>query len=694
MLNDKQQEAVRTTEGPLMILAGAGAGKTKTIVERIVHIIKLGVEPRNILAVTFTNKAAKEMRERVLHRLQEEGILENWEADMYRPGKTPMIKTFHSLGMCLLQEEYERARLTKRLTIYDEGDSLGLIKEICEELGVDPKVHEPKKMKGIISRLKGDMVELSDYAAQAISPFQKVTASVWEKYERKLQEKKIVDFDDLIAKSVRLLEEHEDIRHKYQNLWQYVHIDEYQDTNNSQYRLSKLLVNKQQNICVVGDIDQNIYSWRGANLRNLLKFEDDYPDTILIKLEENYRSTQNILTAANEIIKLNTVRKEKNLFTKNGQGELITVVESSNDKLEAQYIVEEVAKLKLVHVKGGDITVLYRNNFQSRVIEQEFISAGISYHLLGIKFFDRKEVKDVLSYLKLTFNPESSEDLKRALSTPSRGFGKVAMTKILSNQEESLNAGQREKLQKFRELISELRDGVDEKYPSDIITTIVKKSGLEESLKEEGTEEAMERLANIYELVALASEYDKYEIGEAMEKFLEESALVSDQDTDTGEEDKVRMMTIHASKGLEFKYVFIVGLEDGLFPSNKKETQKLSKEEEEEERRLFYVAITRAREKLYLTYARERMLFGKKEWHERSEFIDNVPDELIEVVKKEYPFGGRDDFGGGYGKFGGGYRKFGSKTFGGGAPIGAQQSDNFGFGKSKWNDDEDDVVYI
>jgi DNA helicase-2/ATP-dependent DNA helicase PcrA len=681
MLNDRQQEAVRTTEGPLMILAGAGAGKTKTVVERIVHIIKQGVEPRNVLAVTFTNKAAKEMRERVMHRLGEEGMIESWEAGMYRPGKTPMVKTFHSLGMYLLQEEYERARLTKRLTIYDEGDSLGLIKQVCEELNIDPKIHEPKKMKGVISRLKGDMVEMSDYAREAMSPFQKVTAAVWEKYEKVLQEKKAVDFDDLIAKSVKLLEEHEDVRYKYQTLWQYVHIDEYQDTNNSQYKLSKLLVNKQHNICVVGDIDQNIYSWRGANLRNLLRFEEDFPDCTLIKLEQNYRSTQNILTAANEIIKLNTVRKEKNLFTENGEGDKLTVVECHNDKLEAEYIAEEVAKLKLQHVDGSDIAVLYRNNFQSRTVEQALISAGINYHLLGVKFFDRKEVRDVLSYLKLIFNPSSSEDLKRALSTPSRGFGKVALTKILSGQEDTLNNSQKEKLSQFHKLISELGADTDKKYPSELILDIIKKSGLEQSLKDEATEEATERLANIYELLALASDYDKYEVGEAMEKFLEESALVSDQDTDTNEMDKVRLMTIHASKGLEFKYVFIIGLEQDLFPSNKKEFAKLSKEEEEEERRLFYVAVTRAREKLYLTYAKERMLYGKREWHERSEFIDNIPDELIEVIKKKGFFDAPSFGDGGYGSF--------RNTYGN------NKKDSWGFGgRSKWNDDGDDVVYI
>jgi DNA helicase II / ATP-dependent DNA helicase PcrA len=633
MLNKEQNEAVEYTEGPLIILAGAGAGKTKTIVERIVHIIKEGTEPHRVLAVTFTNKAAGEMRERVLERLREEGLLESWTEGMYRPQNVPMIKTFHSLGMYILQEEYMRAGVTRRLTIYDESDSVGVIKEICEVLDIDPKMHEPRKIKGAISRMKGDMVDINEFSQNAFSPFQKICARVWRDYNVKLNEKKAVDFDDLIARTVKLLQENADIKEKYQTKWKYIHIDEYQDTNNSQYLLSKLLVGPERNLCVVGDIDQNIYSWRGANLKNLLKFEEDFEGAKLIKLEQNYRSTQTILTAANEIIKLNKIRKEKNLFTENGGGDLITVAENYNDKLEAEYVAREIAKLKLTGVSGDDIAILYRNNFQSRVLEQAFLSCGLDYHLLGVRFFDRKEVKDVMSYIKLAFNKNSTEDLKRALSNPSRGFGKVAMTKILGEKVSELNNIQQDKLAKFWHLIDELSEMAVDKYPSELILKIVKDSGIEKTYREEETEEAQERLGNIYELLTLAGEYDKYEVEEAMNRFLEESALVSDQDTDTKETDKVRLMTIHASKGLEFKYVFIVGMEDTLFPSDKKGFQNVSKEEAEEERRLFYVALTRAREKLYLTHALERILWGKRQYNGRSEFIDDIPAELYVEVK-------------------------------------------------------------
>jgi DNA helicase-2/ATP-dependent DNA helicase PcrA len=623
MLNQRQQEATEKTEGPLLILAGAGAGKTKTIVERIIHIIKSGTEPNNILAVTFTNKAAKEMRERVWHRLQEENLSE---------GKLPMIKTFHSLGMYILQEEYQEANLTKRLTIYDESDSMSTIKEIMEKFDVDPKMHEPRRIKSTISRLKGDVVDMNEYTQNAFSPFQKVVAKVWKQYEEELKSQKAVDFDDLILLTVKLLKQKSEIREKYQNKWKYIHIDEYQDTNASQYSLSKILAEKHKNICVVGDVDQNIYSWRGANLKNLLSFEEDFVRAKVVILEQNYRSTKTIIAAANEIIKLNKVRKEKNLFTENVEGEKISVQETYNDKFEAQYVASEIKKLLQKGKQASEIAILYRNNFQSRILEQSLLAEDIAYHLLGTRFFDRKEIRDVLSYLRLSENKNSVEDLKRALSYPTRGFGKVAMTKILTKQEEVLAKAQREKLQEFWDFINSIDEAKGDYTLSEIILKIVKDSGIEDILKS-GGEEEFERLSNIYELINLAREYDNVNIEEALSRFMEESSLVSDQDTDTNETDKVKLMTIHASKGLEFKYVFIVGLENGLFPSDKKNFSKVSKEEEEEERRLFYVALTRAREKLFLSYALERMLWGKKQFQERSEFIDDIPSELLEEKK-------------------------------------------------------------
>lgn len=636
MLNDRQKEAVEYTEGPLLILAGAGAGKTKTIVERIIHIIKKRTDPRRILAITFTNKAAKEMRERITKRMKEEGMIENYESFSAIFTQTPMIKTFHSLGMYILQEEHLRAGVTRRLTIYDEGDSLSMIKEILENLGVDTKMHEPKRVKATISRLKSDLVEEQEYTKNAFSPFQKIVGQVWPIYEKELQAKKIVDFDDLIVRTLRLLEQNADIREKYQKKWQYLHIDEYQDTNNSQYLLCKILGATHRNVCVVGDVDQNIYSWRGANLKNLLAFEKDFsPDAKTILLEQNYRSTKTIIYAANEIIKLNKIRKEKNLFTENEEGEVITIYTGYDDVQEATFIARKIHELIDSGVQATEISVLYRANFQSRAIEQALLAEKVPYHVLGVKFFDRKEVKDVLSYLRLAENIDSVEDLKRAIGNPSRGFGKVSLTKVLSGNTKELAPAAQEKLRKFLEVIEKINESIENNLPSEVIMNIIKLSGMEQAYKDEGDEESLERLGNIYELVTLASDYDKYGVGEGMQKFLEDASLISDQDTDTNDVEKVRLMTIHASKGLEFEYVFISGLEEDLFPSKKMSDKKPSAEESEEERRLFYVALTRARKKLFLTNAKSRMLFGKRQMQFRSEFLDDLP-EGVTVEEEEY----------------------------------------------------------
>jgi DNA helicase-2/ATP-dependent DNA helicase PcrA len=648
MLNERQLEAVNYTDGPLLILAGAGAGKTKTIVERIIHLIKKGVEPKKILAITFTNKAAKEMRERITHRMKSEGMLENFGEDalqkidnpfsfIYR--QMPMLKTFHSLGMYILQEEYLAAGLTKRLTIYDEGDSLSIIKEIMDREGIDPKMHEPRRVKGTISRIKSDLVNMDEYRAAAFSPFQKVVARVWPQYEIELSKKKVVDFDDLIVKTLKLLQTNTEVREKYQNKWDYLHIDEYQDTNNSQYLLCKLFAQKHNNICAVGDVDQNIYSWRGANLKNLLKFEEDFQNAKTILLEQNYRSTKNIISAANEVIKKNKIRKEKTLFTENEEGDVITIYTGYDDRQEAMYIAKKIKELVKSGVSGNDICVLYRTNFQSRSIEQALLSENVPYHVLGVRFFDRKEVKDVMSYLRLAENVDSVEDMKRAISNPTRGFGKVALTKILSGNVSELPQPQQVKLDNFWKVIDEIKEYIDNSLPSEVILKIIKLSGMEEKYKSDADEESLERLGNIYELVTLATEYDKYGAGNGADsginKFLEEASLVSDQDTDTNEVEKVRLMTVHASKGLEFHYVFITGLEEDLFPSKKLTAQKPSAEESEEERRLFYVALTRARKKLFLTNAKNRMLFGKRQMQFRSEFLDDIPEGLA-VEEEEY----------------------------------------------------------
>jgi DNA helicase II / ATP-dependent DNA helicase PcrA len=474
-------------------------------------------------------------------------------------------------------------------------------------------------------------------------------------YTNVMKEKKVVDFDDLIIRTVKLLQENKEIQNKYQNKWKYLHIDEYQDTNNSQYILCKLLVNEKMNVCAVGDVDQNIYSWRGANLKNLLRFEEDFrkipssdeegqgvveliPKMIL--LEQNYRSTKNIIEAANEVIKLNQIRKDKNLFTENEDGDLIEYYSGYDDKSEADFIAKKILHLQEIGSQMSEICILYRANFQSRNLEQAMLSHNIKYHLLGTKFFDRKEVKDVMSYLRLSENKTSTEDLKRAITNPTRGFGKVAMAKILSNQENLLSPDQQYSLQKFWIVIDKINEAKNILKPSEIILQIITESGMETSLKEKADEESIERLGNIYELVALAKEYDKYEdeeIGTGMTKFIEESSLVSDQDTDIADTEKIKMMTIHASKGLEFENVFITGLEQGLFPSERMENSNITKEEKEEERRLFYVALTRARKRLFLSSAEKRMLWGQTKMQMPSEFIGDIPEHLIkpETVSPE-----------------------------------------------------------
>jgi DNA helicase-2/ATP-dependent DNA helicase PcrA len=384
----------------------------------------------------------------------------------------------------------------------------------------------------------------------------------------------------------------------------------------------------------VGDVDQNIYSWRGANLRNLLKFEEDFTGAKIILLEQNYRSTKNIIEAANAVIKLNKVRKEKNLFTENEEGEVITIYTGYDDRQEASFIAKKIKELLREGVEGKEICVLYRANFQSRSIEQSLLAENIPYHVLGVRFFDRKEVKDVMSYLRLAENTDSVEDLKRAISNPTRGFGKVALTKILSGNIGELPASSQEKLQNFWKCIDDIKEYIDNHLPSEIILKIIKSSGMEEKYKEVDDEEADERLGNIYELVTLATEYDKYGVGKGTDsginKFLEEASLVSDQDTDTEEINKVRLMTIHASKGLEFHYVFITGLEEDLFPSKRLNAAKPTAEESEEERRLFYVALTRAKEKLFLSWASIRTIFGSRQINAPSEFLYDIPDDLIE----------------------------------------------------------------
>jgi DNA helicase-2/ATP-dependent DNA helicase PcrA len=626
-LNPGQKEAVLHTEGPLLIFAGAGAGKTKTVTHRIMHLIKLGIEPKNILAITFTNKAAKEMRDRVLGEIEKERGL----AGVF-PNEKPFISTFHSLGVHILKENSREIGLIRNFSIFDKSDSLKTIRDIVRDMGLDSKQHEPNKILGIISREKGDLKNAEDFAESIregnSTAHHELVSRVWTEYEKKLKEEKALDFDDLLLKTFKLLKNNKEILEKYQNFWKYIHIDEYQDTNKVQYMIVKLLAEKHQNLCVVGDIDQNIYSWRGADIKNILNFEKDYTKAKVVLLEQNYRSTQNILAVANSIIKKNTNRVEKNLFTKNSEGEKISLYAGYNEIEEAQYIANKSKELITSGVSARDIAVLYRANFQSRALEDAFLTKSVPYQVLGTKFFERKEVKDIISFVRAGLNPDSQTDIKRIINVPARGIGKVTILKIFSGQREDIPAAAKIKVEQFYNLLTEIRKIALEIKPSEVIKFVIKKSGIETELKD-GNDEDKERLENMRELATLAIKYDHLPIGEGIEKLIEEAALACDQDSLEKNEKAVKLMTVHASKGLEFDYVFITGLEEDLFPHQRMGTTK-NKEDGEEERRLFYVAITRARKKIFLTYANTRTIFGSTQSNTPSQFISDIDENLIE----------------------------------------------------------------
>ncbi|MES2930625.1 MAG: UvrD-helicase domain-containing protein [Patescibacteria group bacterium] len=630
-LNEKQKEAVLYTEGPLLIVAGAGAGKTKTITHRIIHLIHQGVTPSSILAVTFTNKAAKEMRERV-HALLADRIHGAHEYG----NEIPFISTFHALGVFIIKENASLIGLTKHFAIADEHDAIVLIKDAMKARDIDPKQYEPRKIKSIISKSKGDFVTVDAYAERIQSGLGSIVAVLWRDYERALKNEKMLDFDDLLLESVLILKKYPDVQKKYQERFAYIHIDEYQDTNEVQYELMKLLVGTRpaghENICVVGDTDQNIYSWRGANIKNMLHFEKDYPDAKIILLEQNYRSTKNIIEAANTVIKKNQYRVEKNLFTENMTGDLITVYEAYDEMHEAEFVADTLSEL-LKNNSPEDIAVLYRANFQSRALEEALLGRQIPYQVLGVKFFERKEVKDVLSYIRSAYNRECLSDIRRIINAPARGIGKVTLAKLFAGQLSSLPAKMQIKIAAFHGALDSIREYADSHTPSETIKYVMQKSGMEDELSR-GSSDEQERLENIKELVTVAKKYDFLPEGSGMEKLLEDASLSSDQDTLMHKAAGVRLMTVHASKGLEFKYVFITGLEQDLFPHARDNSR--AKEDNEEERRLFYVALTRARHKLYLSYAQLRTIFGMRQVNAPSEFIHDIPDELVEFEQGEF----------------------------------------------------------
>lgn len=633
-LNERQKEAVLKLNGPLLILAGAGAGKTKTITHRILNLIENGVAPESILAITFTNKAAKEMRERVEHLLQNSREM---NLPIHNFAK-PFVSTFHSLCVNILKDSGSAIGIPRHFTIYDKSDSKQAIKEAINSLGYDIKMVEPNKIMSIISREKSNFSSLGEYeAVNGEDHFGAIVSAVWRKYSEALYNEKALDFDDLLYKTAVLLKTKPEIKAHYQNKFKYVHIDEYQDTNGIQYELARLLVGPEHNIAVVGDIDQAIYSWRGANIKNIMKFEDDYPEAKVILLEENYRSTKTILSAANEIIKKNIFRKDKNLFTNNEDGELITLYNAFDESDEANHVANTSRDLIKDAVKPEEIAVLYRTNSQSRALEEAFLRKGIQYQLLGTRFFERREVKDVISYARAALNPESLADIKRIINTPVRGIGKVTLLKIMAGQTADLPPATKIKVDNFYKLLYDIKNQFETQRPSTAIKYIIEKSGIETALKAENDKEE-DRIGNIRELVTLATRYDDMPGQEGIERLIEEAVLASDQDTLNEKTAKnngagVKLMTVHASKGLEFSYVFITGLEQDLFPSGRSEEK--SGEDREEERRLFYVALTRARKKLYLSYANMRTIFGSKQINSPSEFIADISSEFIERHDQE-----------------------------------------------------------
>ncbi|MBY0538745.1 UvrD-helicase domain-containing protein [Patescibacteria group bacterium] len=623
-LNTPQRTAVTHINGPLLILAGAGSGKTRVITHRIVHLIHQGVAPYNILAVTFTNKAAKEMRERV-----EKLIHEFPPSDRAAVDSLPTVTTFHALGVRILREYHEVLGLRRHFTIYDRADSLRAIKQALEAANYNPKEFEPRKILSKISKAKGDAKTPSVFKDESSSYPDRVAAEVWVKYEEIMAREHALDFDDLLIKTLRLIETHEHVRHALQKRFQYIHIDEYQDTNRVQFEIAQLLTGEKHNLCVVGDIDQNIYSWRGADIKNVLQFEKFFPTATTILLEENYRSTKNIIGASNDVIEKNKNRVAKEVFTSNGEGEKISLYAAMTGIDEAEYIARTAMKLVDTGISPSSIAVLYRTNFQSRSLEEAFLNYGVPYQLLGTKFFERKEIKDVLSYLRLALNPGSTADLARVINEPARGIGKVTMLKVIEGKRSELKGATLEKVERFDQIMSDIADVARTKVLSETLKFIMSRTGIETELKRNGTEDDLSRLENLRELVTLGVRYDELSPEAGVEALLENAALQSDQDEikDKEEQDAVRLMTVHSAKGLEFAYVFISGLEEGLFPHERLDDTGI---DHEEERRLFYVALTRAEKKVYLTYAHMRTIYGSQKVNVPSSFINDISQEYVE----------------------------------------------------------------
>lgn len=623
-LNETQLEAVKITDGPLLILAGPGSGKTRVITYKIAYLLEQEkAKPWEVLAITFTNKAAKEMKER-LHNLIEEDI------------KGMQISTFHSFGLRVIKEYYDFFGLDRTFTIIDESDSISLIKKIIKELNLDEKKYIPRAIKNKISGAKNELLNPEGFKVFARTPHDEDVVKIYKKYEEKLKRNSSVDFDDLLMLPIELFRKDKEALEHYQNRYKYVFIDEYQDTNEAQYLLSKMISDKYKNICVVGDESQSIYSWRGANYKNILNFEKDYKNAKVILLEQNYRSTKTILEAANSVIKNNKEKKDKHLWTLNGKGSKIKYLRCYDEKDEILNIINTIKKFKSEGIPYKEMVVLYRTNAQSQSIERGFIENTIPYKVVGsYAYFNRKEIKDLVAYLRLINNEKDDVSLIRAMNAPKRGIGAKTIEKLELNANEnnksifdSITSG---KELAFKNLILDIKEKMKDKSFVDLVELVLDESGLKDEYKEK-TIENESRLENLEEFKSIARNFEDYNPGATLEEFLIEISLISDVKEASDCDEVVTLMTMHAVKGLEFDVVFITGLEEGLFPHS---NSMFDESELEEERRLFYVAITRAKKVLYLTNARSRMLFGQIKSNLPSRFIEEINQEDIEKLFEE-----------------------------------------------------------
>lgn len=646
-LNPQQAESVINTEGPMLIMAGAGSGKTKVLTCRVANLLQKGVRPYRILAITFTNKAAAEMRERV--------------NNMSGPAaKDVWLFTFHAFCARFLRMEIDKLPgYGGNFAIYDTADSQNLIKQILKEMNLDDKRFQPSGILSRISNAKNALQDAAAFARQAGDFYEQKVADIYSRYEQKLQLNNALDFDDLLMLSIKLLQENKEVREKYQDRFDYLLVDEYQDTNHAQYLLTKFLAAKHRNICVVGDADQSIYGWRGADIQNILDFEKDYPDAKVIKLEQNYRSTQIILDAANAVIENNTGRKPKNLWTENKSGADIIYFQAVDERDEARFVIEQLQNLQRTENKKlGDMAILYRTNTQSRIFEEMLIKSGISYNMVGgLKFYERKEIKDIIAYLRVIFNPADSLSLLRIINVPKRGIGDASLAKIqayaaannvslfeaVSNAAaiDGLSSRFVSKLDDLAGIIFELMNLAGEAPVEDLIDRVLRDTGYLEELENERTPQAQSRIDNLHELISVAQEFAASEEENNLENFLAHVALVSDiDDTELGE-DAITLMTLHSSKGLEFPVVFLVGMEEGLFPHAR---TLMDETEIEEERRLCYVGITRAKEKLFLSSTKMRTIYGNTVTYPPSRFLQEIPARLVKTIKRQERFSALENF--------------------------------------------------